>query len=55
MSHELYQSLLELTNKQMFHDWASLIKIKITDNNFLIELRNKDNQLEDAYEFPLNA
>jgi len=55
LSHELYQSLLDLTDKQMLHDWVSSIKIKITTNNYLIELYNDDNQLKDAYEFPLNV
>ena len=55
LSHELYQSLLDLTGKQMFSGWVSNIKIKIKGNNFLIELVNTDNQLQDAYEFPLNV
>lgn len=54
LSHEMYQSLLDLTGRKMFHGWVSQIKFKIIGDVFQIELRSEDNKLQDLLEFPSN-
>ncbi|MEK7074708.1 MAG: hypothetical protein AAB968_02995, partial [Patescibacteria group bacterium] len=47
VSHEMYQALLDLTGRKMFHGWVSQIKFKIIGNKFQIELRSEDNKPQD--------